>query len=122
MTLVKNFRHHSRAKHIDVQYHYIREQVVKRTIKLKRVETNNNVVDILIKALGRTKHTELIRKLGMLKRHGSTPPQKMTTEAGEAAEAAEAAETAEAEETAHMALREGVENTSSYEPDWSERS
>jgi ribosomal protein L12E/L44/L45/RPP1/RPP2 len=122
MTLIKNFRHHSRAKHIDVQYHYIREQVVKRMIKLKQVETNNNVADILTKALDRTKHTELIRKLGMLERHESAPSQKVATEAGEAAEAAEAAETAEAEEAVHMALRKDVENTSLYGSDWLEES
>jgi hypothetical protein len=116
MALARNSRHHSRAKHIDVQYHYIREQMAKETIRLERIETNNNVADILIKALDRTKHTELVRKLGMLERHESAPSQEVATEAGEAAKIAEAGE------TAHMMLRKGVENTSSYGSDWLEES
>ena len=68
MALAKNLKHYSRAKHIDVQYHYIREQVAAGIIRLERVESSDNVADILTKSLGKTKHGELARKLGIHER------------------------------------------------------
>ncbi|GJQ99559.1 retrovirus-related pol polyprotein from transposon TNT 1-94 [Tanacetum coccineum] len=44
---------HSRSKHIDIQHHFIREQVENRVVELYFVETNYQLADILTKALPR---------------------------------------------------------------------
>ena len=54
IALAKNPTHHSRTKHIDVQHHFIREQVEVEVIELKYVPTQAMVADVLTKALGRT--------------------------------------------------------------------
>lgn len=47
----KNPIQHSRTKHIDVQHHFIRELVEAKTIFLEYVATEDQLVDILTKAL-----------------------------------------------------------------------
>ena len=70
MALAKNPKHHSRMKHIDVQYHYIREQVVGGTIRLERVDSSNNVANIFTKPLNKVRYKNLTRRLGMHTRDG----------------------------------------------------
>ena len=38
--MAKNPRYHGRAKHIDIKFHYIREQVAKKAIQLEYCESN----------------------------------------------------------------------------------
>nr|GEV04977.1 hypothetical protein [Tanacetum cinerariifolium] len=56
---------HSRAKHIDVRYHFIKEQVENGTAELYFVRTKYQLADIFIKPLPREKFNFLIEKLGM---------------------------------------------------------
>ncbi|GJW64309.1 hypothetical protein Tco_0116193 [Tanacetum coccineum] len=56
---------HSRAKHIDVRYHFIKEQVENGIVKLCFVRTEYQLVDIFTKHLPREKFNFLIKKLGM---------------------------------------------------------
>ncbi|GJW08214.1 hypothetical protein Tco_1570637 [Tanacetum coccineum] len=56
---------HSRSKHIDVRYHFIKEQVENGMVKLYIVTTEYQLVDIFTKALGRERLEFLINKLGM---------------------------------------------------------
>ena len=53
--LAKNPAFHSRTKHIDVQYHYIRMTVEKKWIKLMHVPSEEQLADMMTKALGRIK-------------------------------------------------------------------
>ena len=53
--LAKNPAFHSRTKHIDVRYHYIRMAVEKKWIKLTHVPSEEQLADIMTKALGRIK-------------------------------------------------------------------
>lgn len=43
------------SKHIEVHYHYIHENVKNKIIKVVKVESENNIADILTKALGNVK-------------------------------------------------------------------
>nr|GEU65872.1 retrotransposon protein, putative, unclassified [Tanacetum cinerariifolium] len=61
---------HSRSKHIDIIYHFIKEQVENGVIELYFVRTEYQLADIFTKALGREKIEFLIDKLGM---RGFTP-------------------------------------------------
>lgn len=65
IALAKNPTHHSRTKHIDVQHHFIREQVEDQVIELKYVPTQAMVADVLTKALGKSQHLILIEKMGL---------------------------------------------------------
>ena len=49
--MAKNPQYHRRAKHIDIKFHYIREQVEKKAIQLECCESKNMVADMVIKAL-----------------------------------------------------------------------
>ncbi|GJU94902.1 hypothetical protein Tco_1319658 [Tanacetum coccineum] len=56
---------HSRAKHIDVRYHFIKEQVENGIVELYFVRTEYQLADIFIKPLPRERFNFLIEKLGM---------------------------------------------------------
>ncbi|GKB97950.1 retrovirus-related pol polyprotein from transposon TNT 1-94, partial [Tanacetum coccineum] len=71
---------HSRSKHIDIRYHFIKEQVENGVVELYFVRTEYQLADIFTKALCREKIEFLIDKLGM---RSSTPEtlQQLTDEA-----------------------------------------
>ncbi|GJT12342.1 retrovirus-related pol polyprotein from transposon TNT 1-94 [Tanacetum coccineum] len=56
---------HSRAKHIDIRYHFIKEQVENRIVELYFVRTEYQLVDIFTKPLPQERFNFLIDKLGM---------------------------------------------------------
>ncbi|GJS93096.1 retrovirus-related pol polyprotein from transposon TNT 1-94 [Tanacetum coccineum] len=56
---------HSRSKHIDIRYHFIKEQVENGVVELYFIKTEYQLADIFIKALGRERLEFLINKLGM---------------------------------------------------------
>lgn len=65
MSLAKNPTHHSRTKHIDVQYHFIREKLEMKVIELKYCPTEHMVADVLTKALARDRHQRLVEAFGL---------------------------------------------------------
>ncbi|GKD02196.1 hypothetical protein Tco_1177170 [Tanacetum coccineum] len=56
---------HSRAKHIDIRYHFIKEQVENGIVELYFVRTEYQLADIFTKPLPRERFDFLIDKLGM---------------------------------------------------------
>ncbi|GJR90609.1 retrovirus-related pol polyprotein from transposon TNT 1-94 [Tanacetum coccineum] len=56
---------HSRAKHIDIRYHFIKEQVENGIVELYFVWTEYQLADIFTKPLPRERFNFLIDKLGM---------------------------------------------------------
>nr|GEX59550.1 retrovirus-related Pol polyprotein from transposon TNT 1-94 [Tanacetum cinerariifolium] len=56
---------HSRSKHIDIRYHFVKEQVENGVIELYFVNTEYQLVDLFTKTLGRDRIKFLINKLGM---------------------------------------------------------
>ncbi|RDX80455.1 hypothetical protein CR513_38993, partial [Mucuna pruriens] len=53
--LGKNSTFHSRSKHINVRYHWIRDAFDAKLLELAKVHTDNNGVDMMTKALPRRK-------------------------------------------------------------------
>ena len=51
LALAKNPVRHDRSKHIDTRYHFIRECIDKKEVKLKYMKTHDQVIDIFIKSL-----------------------------------------------------------------------
>ena len=66
IALAKDNKFHSRTKHIDLRYHFIREAVEEGKIKMEYVPTTENVVHIFTKALPRPKFEEFVLRLGMV--------------------------------------------------------
>ncbi|GJW87691.1 hypothetical protein Tco_0163031 [Tanacetum coccineum] len=56
---------HSRSKHIDVCYHFIKEQVENGVVELYFDRTEYKLADIFTKALSRERFNFLVEKLGM---------------------------------------------------------
>nr|GEW30750.1 integrase, catalytic region, zinc finger, CCHC-type, peptidase aspartic, catalytic [Tanacetum cinerariifolium] len=56
---------HSRSKHIDIRYHFIKEQVENGVIELYFVNPEYQLTDLFTKALGRDRIEFLITNLGM---------------------------------------------------------
>lgn len=57
--LVKNPEFHKRTKHIDVNYHFIREKYEEGMFELNYVSTNEQLAIILTKAIGRDRFQRL---------------------------------------------------------------
>ena len=56
ITLAKNYTHHSRTKHTDVQHHFIREKLENQETCLKYYPTKDMIVDVLTKPLAKGRH------------------------------------------------------------------
>ncbi|GKF70896.1 hypothetical protein Tco_0203953 [Tanacetum coccineum] len=65
IALCCNSFQHSRSKHIDIRFHFIKEHVENGVIELYFVNTEYQLADIFTKALGRERIEFLINKLGM---------------------------------------------------------
>ena len=65
IALANNPEYHARTKHIDIQYHFIRECVQNNKIDLKYCPTADMVADGMTKALARERHLDLLAKMGV---------------------------------------------------------
>ena len=66
IAMVRNPVHHSRQKHIDVQHHFIRDELDRGTICLEYCPSGSMNADILTKAIPRRAFEESLRRLGVL--------------------------------------------------------
>ena len=53
INISKNLVMHSKTKHIPIKFHFLREQVIEKNIKLEYVETKEQIADIYTKPLPR---------------------------------------------------------------------
>ena len=60
-----NPQFHSRMKHFDIRYHYIRQCIENGEISIHRVCTNDNIADIFTKPLAITPFTHFRQLLGL---------------------------------------------------------
>jgi hypothetical protein len=65
ISLAKNPVFHERSKHIDIRYHFIRECVEQGRVGIDYIRTNDQLADVLTKALGRLVFQGLRRRIGM---------------------------------------------------------
>ncbi|GJR99928.1 hypothetical protein Tco_0316437 [Tanacetum coccineum] len=71
---------HSRIKHIDIIYHFIRDHILKGDIELHFIPTQYQLVDIFTKPLDEPTFKRLIIELGMLNIHSKPEPSALTEE------------------------------------------
>jgi hypothetical protein len=65
IALSKNPEHHDRSKHIDIIFHWIRQQQAEGLIRLEYRNTNAMVADVLTKPLTKDRHVELTAAMGV---------------------------------------------------------
>ena len=63
--LAKNPLHHSRTKHIDIQYNFIREKYQQGISKLTYIPTQKQIADGLTKSIDQQKWLRLVNNLGL---------------------------------------------------------
>ena len=64
--IIKNPVSHSTTKHIDIRHHFVRDSYEKGLISLHHVPTEDQLADVLTKALDTSTFTNLISRIGML--------------------------------------------------------
>jgi hypothetical protein len=69
ISISKNLVMHSNTKHIPIKYHFLREQVTEKNIRVEYVGTKEQVEDIFTKPLPREAFGYLRQRLGVI----STP-------------------------------------------------
>jgi hypothetical protein len=69
ISISKNPVMHSKTKHIPIKYHFLREQVAEKNIRVEYVGTKEQVADIFTKPLPREAFEYLCQRLGVI----STP-------------------------------------------------
>ena len=70
--LASNPAHHERSKHIDIDYHFIRELVQSNILKLVHVKSQHQVVDVFTKPLLLLAFSSFIHKLGLINIYSPT--------------------------------------------------
>lgn len=65
IALAKDNKFHSRTKHVDLRYHFIREAVDEGKITVKYVPMSDNVADVFTKALAKPKFKQFVELLGL---------------------------------------------------------
>ena len=65
IALSKDNKFHSRMKHIDLRYHFIREAIDEGKINVEYIPTAENITDVFTKALARLKFEVFIEMLGL---------------------------------------------------------
>jgi hypothetical protein len=63
--LAKNPEYHARTKHIDIQYHYVRDNILNGFINLKYIPTDQQLADGLTKPLDYTKFRTYTNSIGL---------------------------------------------------------
>ena len=69
ITLSKNLVHHNRTKHTDTRYHFIRQCIEDKKIKIAFIRTEDQLADIFTKALGKVKFQEMRGRIGICNTH-----------------------------------------------------
>jgi hypothetical protein len=65
ISLCKNHVFHDRSKHIEIRYHFIRGCVEKKQVEVEYLRTEEQLADILTKALAGVMFQELRAKIGV---------------------------------------------------------
>jgi len=72
LALARNPEYHARTKHIDIQFHFIRELVGDEKIYLEYCPSSDMIADIMTKPLPHTAHKKLTAAMGMMDRTGKS--------------------------------------------------
>ena len=57
--------YHSRTKHIDLRFHWLRSAIKDQLLQLKKIHTDKNVADMLTKVVSKEKLELCVKLAGM---------------------------------------------------------
>ncbi|GKC84150.1 hypothetical protein Tco_1139867 [Tanacetum coccineum] len=57
---------HERTKHLEIDFHFVRENILNGVVKTVKVDSANQIADILTKGLDTIQHYKLVKKLALL--------------------------------------------------------
>ena len=66
ISISKNHVMHTKTKHIAIKYHYVRELVQDKEVKMEYIHTKEQIANIFTKALPKDAHEYLRGKLGVI--------------------------------------------------------
>ena len=66
INISKNLMMHTKTKHIAIKYHYLRELVQDKEVKMEYVNTKEKIFDIFTTSLPKDAHEYLRGKLGVI--------------------------------------------------------
>jgi hypothetical protein len=79
ISLASNPLFHARTRHLEVDYHYVREKVIRRELEVDYICTQDQLADIFTKGLSPARFRSLVSKLPVLSRplslRGDDKPQ-----------------------------------------------
>ncbi len=64
----QNPQYHSKTKHIDIKYHFVRQQLSNKTIALQYCSTNDMIADVFTKSLSFDKFVRMRESLGLFEK------------------------------------------------------
>jgi hypothetical protein len=65
ISISKNHVMHSKTKHIPIKFHFLREQVMSKVIKVEYVGTKDQIADVFTKPLFKIQFESLMDQLGV---------------------------------------------------------
>ena len=66
ITISHHPKYHTRTKHIDINYHFLRNHISARTINTVYVNTHDNLADLFTKGLAQINHQDLTYRIGVI--------------------------------------------------------
>ena len=66
ISISKNLVMHSKTKHIPIRYHFVRDQVSQKVVKLVYIDTKEQIADIFTKPLPKEAFEHLRHNLGVI--------------------------------------------------------
>ena len=65
INLSKSPEHHARTKHIDIQYHFVKDCIMQNLFKLLYINTSNQLTDALTKAINLNSFRNFVEKINL---------------------------------------------------------
>ena len=65
IAFTKDSKYHSKTKHIDIKYNFVRDMVAQKEVNIQYISTHKMVVDPFTKPIPRDTFTNYVRSLGM---------------------------------------------------------
>lgn len=76
ITLASNPTYSRKARHIELRFHYVREQVAQKTVRIWKVDGDVNPAGLFTKPLGYPRLTKMKQLVGMHPESEPTPREK----------------------------------------------